>query len=314
MGYQRREHERVGAKKLGDKVVRHLQELGIEEAGAAVEWLDVEIWGIADHLEQRALAEAKIENLAGVRLKDSGRGLSVRGGFQWKKEGQAMRAEGLIPTGWKLLLFGERFAGSGLNQVREEERVLVPGFGVAPWGALFDRFSVGAGERELVLKDDQILIEGEATPKLAALLREQAVGLVGAEHVKLNFKLFPSEFHYDSRMKEVSRRGDLFKDTVLGLEQTLVSFEQGSSRVTDRGAKAIAHLASLLNGLDEKSRFVIGAYPDESGSGLARRRASVILKHLVEQAGFPRHRIDLVEFQELPAYEDERGKVGVVIL
>lgn len=314
MGVQRRDHETRGAKKLGEKVLQRLRALEIDEPGAAVEWLDVEIWGIAESLEHRRVAEEAIEGLAGVRLQTEGRRLAVAGSLRVVRAGKEVKAEGLIPVGWGASLFQGELASVAVENLREADQVVIPGASFASWGILLDQMCGEEASRSLVLEGGELRMGGEATPELAEKLRLQAVEIMGVEKVQFDFELFPSRFHYPSRSEEQLKARAELEPIMEGLRQALVNFEKGSSRLSERGREELAKVASLMMSVGGGERFVIGAHPDEGGAQLARRRTQVVLRMLVEDEGLSRSRLEFAIFEAVGGESQQAGQVEVLIL
>ncbi|MDQ8191635.1 BON domain-containing protein [Roseibacillus persicicus] len=310
MKFQERTFLETSVPRTEQAILAVLAEHGVAEPSVTVDYLDVSVAGLVSaEAEARVIGE-EVDAIRGVRLVSNQ--LISPGWFEIKREGESLDASGLVAPHWvdELLKGQKEVDARGLEA---SSKVQMVGKSVVSWGLMIDSFYEGDGERTFSLRDGRVTLSGETTPEKAREWLSEASSLVPGTPVTSNFEVFPSVYHFNSRIPLSPLEGEPLRSLSRTLADSLISFEPVSTEPTTAARGKIQELAEILLETDQTVRFVLGAHPDAGGEALAARRAQQV-KSSLEQAGVPSSRLEVVAFEMTEDGSGFSGQVELLIL
>ena len=286
------------------EVLALLQKEGVVEPWVSLDYFEATIGGFVTSQQEAEAVVAKIEGIRGVGSVVTE--LTVSGELKISRQGGRFFAEGLVPASWQELVLAEQ-ADLDVSALKSKESIVFPGANPAGWGLLMDYLFQSSGERQLWLRGQGVVLSGEATPKLKEKINFYLARLGGELEAEFEWEVFPSRYHYPSRIIQSPVEGEPLRSIQRQLREDVFQFEgqelsrERQSALADLAATMVAH---------KKVRFVLGGYPAEDFTNLGKARALEIKRRLVSQ-GVSAERLQVVPFEMT---EDRRGLAGQVEL
>ena len=309
MKFQRQAVEQDASGRQTGLVLEVLERHGVIEPEAAVDFLDVSISGFVESEEVSENITQEVNALRGLRLVESH--LRIQGWFEVVREKEQVSAKGLVPLSWTQELLKEQ-SQVEQSEVREKESTIMTGTHPAAWGLLLDDLLAQPGDRSLSQRGTKCILGGEATPRLASEWIAQVKEILPkGVTVQNEFSLYPSTYHFPSREIESDLGGESLRSVRRTLADSLLAFSAEKTVLTSKSEALLDEIVALILENQESAHFVIGGYPDESGSALARQRAEAVHKKLLAK-GAPVRGLTVEPFEMTE--DDSKGYGHVEVL
>lgn len=312
MKFQQRDFQREGGEqdRLQASVMAALKEAGVDRPQVKMTFFDAIIEGeIADEEAAEAALRLIEEKAPPVRILPAHNQLVMRGWMVLERQGDTLSMRGLLPEAWTDELL-ENHPDAQRGEVKHQRSIRWEADPVG-WGLFVDRYFEVVGDRRIEARAEKILLSGEATPTLARQWLQTGEGLLSDGQTILDdFTLFPSVWHFPSRKLESGIEGEQVLDLRRNLAASEIRFGDGEAGLPSGGIQ-LAPLAGVLIRAPQTVSFVIGGRAEANDRRLARERAEVVKRLLVEQ-GASAKRLEVVDF-EPTSDEESAGLVEILI-
>ena len=271
---------------LQERVEVALEEGGVEDPVARLEWRDATISGLVESSVQREAVAVAVESIEGVRVARGGNQLEVRGWLKLVRKDGVLTVSGLLPKGEDQFL---RFIEDVKLQVRELQgevsraEWVAPPAGVMEWNAFVGVFFDGPGNRAVDLRGGRMSIGGEVTPEMQGAWLAAAAAVVGEEQVDDVLTVRTSLREFEGYMPKGIKDAETLRKLREVLGGAVVEFGEGSSEVVEAQREKVSAAAAAIVDLGGTAVFIIeGGGVDGEDAAQGRARAEAVRDLLLE--------------------------------